>query len=153
MALTAMSTVTKVICEQRGHIAPVDMVTTGTDLKPGMCVTSTGETIRAKAIDIPGAADEITAGIVGCNPEHDIDTAYAAGVTVKVYPPGCGAKVWGWATAGDGDKVASSPLMHSHAGADGLLLSGELVNEYLGQAAEDTVVDATDDTPILVDLT
>jgi len=150
MAVTALNTVTNQILFQSGEVGPETMRTNGVDIKPGMVVTSTGETILVKDIDIPGAIDEIVAGIVGLLPNHDIGTAYADGVAVPVYPPGCGAVVWGWNTAGDGDKFASSPLMHSHAGADGFTLAGELINEYVGRVYRDTVVDATDDTPILI---
>lgn len=150
MAVTAISTVGHQILIHEGDIGPETMRTNGTDIKPGMVVTSTGETILLKDIDIPGAADEICAGIVGLLPNHDMDTAYADGVAVPVYTPGSGAVCWGWNTANDGDKVAGAPLMHSHAGANGFTLKGELVNEYLGQAYRDTVVDATDDTPIQI---
>lgn len=150
MALIALSTVTHTILFQSGKIGPEYYRTNGTDIKPGMAVTKTGETIQTRNIDIPGAADEVSAGIVGLLPDHDIDTAYADDVSVPVYTKGSGAVVWGWITAAESDQVQGAPLMHSHAGADGLLLAGELVNEYLGQAYEDTDADATDDIPIKV---
>lgn len=145
-----MSTVTNQILFQSGEIGPEYYRTNGTDIKPGMAVTKTGETIQTRNIDIPGAADEITAGIVGLLPNHAIGDAYADDVSVPVHTKGSGAVVWAWITAGDGDKVQGAPVMHSHAGADGLLLGGELVNEYLGQAYNDIDVDATDDTPGLI---
>ena len=150
MALIALSTVTHTILIQSGEIGPEYYRTNGTDIKPGMCVTKTGETIQTRNIDIPGAADEVSAGIVGLLPDHDIDTAYADDVAVPVYTKGSGAVAWSWITAAQADQVQGAPLMHSHAGADGLLLAGELVNEYLGQAYEDTDADATDDIPIMV---
>ena len=150
MALTAMSTVTNQILFQSGEVGPEYYRTNGTTIKPGMCVTKTVETIQTRNIDIPGAIDEVSAGIVGLLPDHDIDTAYADDVAVPVYTKGSGAVCWAWITAAESDQVQGAPLMHSHAGADGLLLAGELVNEYLGQAYRDVNVDGTDDTPALV---
>ena len=152
MAITAISTVGHQILIHEGHTGPETMRTNGTDIKPGMVVTSTGETILLKDIDIPGAVDEVVAGIVGLLPNHDIDTAYADNTAVPVYTKGSGAVCWGWNTAGDGDKFVGAPLMHSHAGANGFTLAGELVNEYVGVAYVDTVVDATNDTPIQIQL-
>ena len=150
MAVTAMSTVTNQILFQSGEVGPEYYRTNGTDIKPGMCVTKTGETIQTRNIDIPGAADEVSAGIVGLLPNHVIGDAYADDVSVPVHTKGSGAVVWAWITAAEGDQVQGAPLMHSHAGANGLLLAGELVNEYIGQAYRDIDVDATDDTPGLV---
>lgn len=150
MALTAMSTVTNQILFQSGEIGPEYYRTNGADIKPGMVVTKTGETIQTRNIDIPGAVDEVSAGIVGLLPDHDIDTAYADDVSVPVYTKGSGAVCWAWITAAEADQVQGAPVMHSHAGADGLLLPGELVNEYLGQAYRDINVDGTDDTPGLI---
>ena len=150
MAVTAMSTVTKQILFQSGELPHDWARTNGTDIKPGMIVTKTGETITTPDIDIPGAADEISYGIVGLLEDHDIDTAYGDNVFVPLHSKGSGAVVWMWCTAGDGDKVVGAPMMHSHAGANGLGLGGELVNEYLGQAYRDGDIDATNDTPMLL---
>lgn len=150
MALIALSTVTHTVLYESGQIGPIYYRTNGTDIKPGMVVTTSGETIQTRNIDIPGAVDENSGGIVGLLPDHDIDTAYADDVAVPVYAKGSGAIVWGWITAGENDQTQGAPMMHSHAGADGLMLAGELVNEYVGQAHEDVDADATDDIPMLV---
>ena len=150
MAVTAMSTVTKQILFQSGELPHDWLRTNGTDIKPGMIVTKTGETITTPDIDIPGAVDEVSVGIVGLLPNHDIDTAYGDNVFVPVHSKGSGDIVWMWMTAGESDQVQGAPIMHSHAGANGLGLPGELVNEYTGQAYRDADVDATDDTPMLL---
>lgn len=144
-----MSTVTKQIKFQSGDIPHDWGKVAGTDIYPGSIVTKTGETIQTPTLDIPGAADEISYAVVGLLPNHDIDTVYTAGQMVPIHTRGSGDVVWIHATAGDGDKPEGSPLMHSHAGADGFALSGELVNEYIGQAYRGADVDATDDTPML----
>lgn len=150
MAITAMSTVTKQILFQSGELPHDWLRTNGNDIKPGMLVTKTGETITTPDIDIPGAVDEVVAGVVGLLIGHDIDTAYADNTFVPIHAKGSGDVVWVWCTANDGDKFQGSPLMHSHAGANGFVLAGELVNEYAGQTYRDGDIDATDDTPMLM---
>lgn len=152
MAKTLMSTVTRQILFQSGHTPHDWGKVAGTDIYPGCIVTKTGETIQTPTIDIPGAVDEVVFGVVGLLPNHDIDTVYAADTMVPIHTKGSGEVVWIWATAGDGDKVELAPLMHSHAGADGFALAGELVNEYAGLAYRGADVDATDDTPMLMQL-
>ena len=152
MAKTLMSTITYQILEEIGQEGPITAIVSGTDIYPGSIVTQTGETISTATIDIPGAADEITLGIVGLLPNHDIDVAYADGDVVPVYRKNSGTKAWGHITANNGDGKQGTPYMHSHAGADGFALTGELINEYLGILHKDCVVDATDDTPALFHL-
>ena len=150
MAKTLMSTVAKQIKFITGDVPHAWGKVAGTDIYPGSIVTKTGETIQTPTLDIPGAVDEVVFGVVGLLPNHDIDTVYTAGTMVPVHRKGSGDVVWIHATAGDGDKVEGSPLMHSHAGADGFALGGELVNEYAGQAYRGADVDATNDTPMLM---
>lgn len=152
MAVTAMKTVTNQILFESGVIGPVTMQTNGVDIKPGMVVTATGETIHTRDIDIPGAADEVPFGIVGLNPDHEINDAYADNVAVPVYKVGSQAIVWGWIQANNGDKKANAPLNQTAASADGFAIAGELRNEYIGTVYEDCTVDASDDTPCLIRL-
>ena len=154
MAKTELSTVTHQVLEEIGQEGPITCIVSGADIFPGSIVTQTGETISTATIDIPGAANEVTLGIVGLLPNHDIKDAYAAGDIVEVYRRGSGTKAWGHITAGNGNGKQGTPYMHNHAGANGYaLVSTDTEHlEYLGILHKDVVVDATDDTPALFHL-
>ena len=61
-------------------------------VKPGHIVTTTGEGDRAVAwADADG---DISFGVVGNPPGHDVNTAFGTGVMMPVYPRSAGAEVW-----------------------------------------------------------
>ena len=47
-----------------------------------------------KELAWPDQAGDISTGVVGCAPGHDIDTAYSVGDMMPVYMCGSGATVW-----------------------------------------------------------
>ena len=149
MALTAMSTVTKEIFYDTWGQGPETVRTNGTDIKPGHALTDTGETVLLKDVDLPGAADEIFAGIAGLLPNQDIDIAYGDNIAIPMWQKSTDAIVFAWITANDGDKASGAPLQH---GGTALLVAGELVNEFAGYAYLQIDVDASNDTPALVRL-
>jgi hypothetical protein len=73
----------------------------------------------------PALADEISTGVAGCAPGHDIDTAYAVGEMVPVYMVGSMAEVWVRMKAGVLAQVAGN-LIGSDAAtaANGLAIAG-----------------------------
>lgn len=151
MAVTPLSTVTSEVLFQSGLFGPITVRTNGADIKPGMAVTMTGETISSLDIDIPSAADEIIAGIVGLTPNHNIDAVYADNTAVPLFLKGSCAVVWGWYKANVGDVRTGTPLIQTGAaGADGFASPGELVNEYIGLAYCDSANDAANDRPALI---
>jgi hypothetical protein len=98
--------------------------TTATDaVKPGQLVTQTG-TGAQKLCDWPDEASDALIGVVGCLPDHDIDTAYAAGTTVPVYMRGSKAVVWVYFRSNGGALVAGSPVSHGGLAIDGAAIVG-----------------------------
>ena len=91
-------------------------------VKPGHIVTNTGGS--QKKVCFPDAAGDVSLGIVGCSPGHDIDTAYTAGDTVPVYMVGSGATVWVRFRLNGGALVAGSPVMADGGTGDGLAIVG-----------------------------
>jgi hypothetical protein len=152
MAKVALSTVTHQILEEIGQEGPITAIVTGADIYPGSVVTQTGETLGTASIDIPGAADESVLGIVGLLSRWDIGTAYTAGMSVPVYRKGSGTKAWSHIQAAEADAKQSTPLNHTAASADGYVIAGELLNEYVGIVHKDVDADATDDVPVLIHL-
>ena len=72
----------------------------------------------------PDAAGDVSLGIVGCSPGHDIDAAYTAGDTFPVYMVGGGATVWVRYRTNGGALVAGSPVMADGGTGDGLAIVG-----------------------------
>ena len=91
-------------------------------VKPGHIVTQTGGS--QKTVCWPDAAGDVSTGIVGLNPDHDIDAAYSAGDTFPVYVIGKGATVWVRFRTSGGALVAGSPVMADGGTADGLAIVG-----------------------------
>ena len=91
-------------------------------VKPGMIVTQTGGS--QKTCCMPDAAGDVSLGVVGCNPNHDVETAYTAGDTFPVYMVGGLAKVWVRFRTSGGALVAGSPVMGDGGTVDGLAIAG-----------------------------
>ena len=91
-------------------------------VKPGHIVTQTGGS--QKTCCWPAAAGDVSLGVVGLIPGHDVDTAYTAGDTVPVYIVGGGATVWVRMRTNAGALVAGSPVMADGGTADGLAIVG-----------------------------
>ena len=92
-------------------------------VKPGHIVTTTGEGDRAVAwADADG---DISFGVVGNAPGHDVDTAYSTGIMMPVYPRSAGAEVWVRAKTSLGANTAGQILMNDGATtANGLAIVG-----------------------------
>lgn len=90
---------------------------------PGHIVTTTGEGDRAVAW--PDAAGDISYGVAGCPPGHDIDTAFSVGDMIPVYPRSAKALVWLRAKTSLGANTKGQILMHDGATAiSGLAIVG-----------------------------
>jgi hypothetical protein len=101
-------------------------------VKPGHIVTTTGET--QKNVAWPDGANDISTGVVGCAPGHDIDTAYSTGDMMPVYMCGSGAVVWVRYVTSGGALTAGALIDNSGATADGLAVLGtEGLYENLGR--------------------
>ena len=123
-------------------------ITKGVDILPGVPVTMTGET--APEVVTVGTANDVTLGVVLCNPGHDIDLAYAAGVEVTVAMAGSGAAVWTYAKANVADLFAGASL-HTDAGTGIYSIIGEnMLFEWVGRVIEFSATDASDDRPVKV---
>lgn len=106
-----------------GAGAYIETFATHTDaVLPGHIVTNTGGS--QKTCCWPDAAGDVSLGVVGCNPGHDVDTAYTAGDTVPVYMVGSCAKVWVRFRTSGGAVVAGDPIMADGGTADGLAIVG-----------------------------
>jgi hypothetical protein len=135
--------------------AIIEKVTNGTDIKPGMIVTAVGET--SPDIDTCAAGEE-PLGVVLRNPDHDIDTAYADGITVKVARIGSGCKVRVWIKANSASFVQGQPLAVNQTTATMASLwaytdnaeATDTLNFKIGLAAETHTQDASDDKIIMV---
>lgn len=149
MATTAMSTVTRQILYQHGHIGPDTYRTAAGTVFPGAAV-SVGTTLT-KDCKL-GVADGVCLGIAGLLPNHDIDTVYATGTAIPVYTVNSGAIVWARFLK-NVSAVASQPLNQSGATVTGTVSPGEGgVDEYVGVAYRDITVAGADETPGLVQL-
>ena len=148
-----MSTRTRQILFQHGHIRPASYITVGTTIFPGAVVSVNAALTKAVKI---AAAGTVSTGIAGLLPNHDIDTAYAAGVTIPVYTTNSGAIVWCMFVETDEngtDVVSGQPLEHDGATTPGFVIPGEGgQDEYVGVAYRDLDVSAADDTPGLLHL-
>jgi hypothetical protein len=92
-------------------------------VKPGHIVTTVGET--QKNVCWADAANDLSTGVVGCAPGHDIDTAYSVGDMVPVYMTGSGAVVWVRAKTSIGALGAGYLIGNDGAtGANGLAAIG-----------------------------
>ena len=91
-------------------------------VKPGHIVTNTDGS--QKKVCWPDAAGDVSLGVVGLIPGHDVDTAYTAGDTVPVYMVGGQATVWVRFRLSGGAVVAGSPIMADGGTADGLAIVG-----------------------------
>jgi hypothetical protein len=102
-------------------------------VKPGMIVTQTGEA-AASLVAWPDGANDISTGVVGCAPGHDVDTAYTVGDMMPVYMTGSMAVVWVRLVTGAAAMVAGDLVDNSGATADGLAVVGtEGLYENLGR--------------------
>jgi hypothetical protein len=101
---------------------------------PGHIVTTTGEAADG-AVAWPDAANDISTGVVGCAPGHDIDTAYSVGDMMPVYMTGSGAEVWVRLKASVAAQVAGNLIGNDGAtAANGLAIAGvEGTYELLGR--------------------
>lgn len=113
-------------------------------VKPGHIVTTSGEGDRDVAW--PDAANDISLGVVGCAPGHDIDTAYSVGDMVPVYVKGHGTEVWVRIKTSAGAITMGAELMHDGATAiSGLAILGtELVFEHLGFSTMESADEAAE---------
>lgn len=84
-------------------------------VKPGHIVTTTGEGDRAVAW--PDAAGDISYGVVGCAPGHDVNTAYSVGDMMPVYTRSGKALVWTRIKTSAGANTAGQIMMHDGATA------------------------------------
>lgn len=92
-------------------------------VKPGHIVTTTGEGDRSVAW--ADAAGDLSHGVVGNPPGHDVNTAFGTGVMMPVYTKTGGAQVWARAKTSLGANLSGQPLMHDGAaGANGLAVLG-----------------------------
>lgn len=107
---------------KNGCIPAITFATHTDAVLPGHIVTNTGG--AQKTCCWPDAAGDVSLGIVGCLPGHDVDTAYTAGDTVPVYMVGGGATVWVRFRTSGGALVAGSPVMADGGTADGLAITG-----------------------------
>jgi len=89
---------------------------------PGHIVTNTGG--AQKTCCFPDAAGDVSLGIVGCMPGHDVETAYTAGDTFPVYMVGGAATVWVRYRTSGGAVLAGDPIMADGGTADGLAIVG-----------------------------
>ena len=148
-----MSTVTRQILYQHGHIGPDSYRTSAASVFPGYAVATAGTGTKTCAIT---ADDDVTIGIAGLLLNHDIDTAYGVGVTIPVYTVNSGAIVWGMFVQTDdagADAVSGQPLIHDGSTTPGFIMPGEGgIDEYVGVAYRDLDVAAGDETPGLVQL-
>ena len=177
MATTNMSTVTRQILEKMGDETGVITVrTNGSDIKPGHIVTKTGETINTPDVDLVGATDDITLGVVLNEPNQDIDTAYGDNESINVAVIGSGCVCWVWAQANCGDLRVGQPVYTTGSSNDGFVVPWTLTSapasdtyttaamqteldkvdlsqlQYVGRVWQDASNDASNDRPILVKL-
>ena len=89
---------------------------------PGHIVTQIGG--AQKTCAWPDGAGDVSLGIVGCNPGHDVETAYTAGDTFPVYIVGGAATVWVRYRTNGGAIVGGAPVMGDGGTADGLAIAG-----------------------------
>lgn len=122
---------------------------TTTTIFPGFPVTATGET--DPDVVIVASADDQTTGVALCKPNHDIDTAYAAGEWIPVALRGSGAIVFTYMTANAGDCVVGTSII-TNAASGAYCIIGELNNEYVGSIVEFAANDASNDFPVKVRL-
>lgn len=85
-------------------------------------MTTTGEA-TFKAVAWPDAAGDLSLGIVGCSPDHDINTAYAVGDMVPVYMCGSGATVWVRYRTSAGALTAGQFISNGGVTIDGLAIT------------------------------
>ena len=89
---------------------------------PGHIVTQTGQSQKVCAW--PDGANDPSLGIVGLNPGHDVDTAYAVGTSVPVFMVGGLATVWVRYKTSGGALVAGNPVASNGATVNGLAIAG-----------------------------
>lgn len=149
MVVVAFSTLTHQILYKEGHTGPDWYRTAANTVFPGASV-QVGTTLTK---DCKLTVDDgVFLGIAGLLPDHDIDTAYATGVSIPVYTKGSGAVVWAMFKTNI-DAVASQPLVHGATAKTGMVTPGEGgIDEYAGIAYRDIVVHGTSDEPGLIQL-
>lgn len=124
---------------------------TAATVYPGYVVTTTGET--DPDVVITGAANDVATGIALLKPNHDIDTAYAAGEFIPVALCGSGAAVWTYLKTGVASVVVGTPIHSDGAtpSAYGIIGEGRLY-EHIGLILEYSATDASDDRCVKVRL-
>jgi len=85
---------------REGSHPPYTMITDGTAVYPGLCLTGTGGTFPD--VTVADAIGDNVCGIAGCLENQDIDTAYATNIEIPVYLTGHSAIVWGIAAPDNG---------------------------------------------------
>ena len=86
---------------REGSHPPYTMITSGTAVYPGLCLTGTGGTFPD--VSVADATGDNVCGIAGCLENQDIDTNYANNDEIPVYLTGHSAIVWAVAAPGQGD--------------------------------------------------
>ena len=130
--------------------AIIEAVTNGSDIKPGHVVTNVGES-NEEDIDLC-AQTETPLGVVLCNPDQDIDTAYDDNTTVQVARCGsvCKVRVWFQANGGDAN-LGLLVCVGSEAGIvtvwsyTDAAVNTDTLATVVGRLAEAVTNDATDD--------
>jgi len=151
MAIIALSTrANKVLVEAPKSASGIKTFSaTTTTIFPGYLVTTTGET--DPDVVVVGTANDVSTGVALCKPNHDIDSAYAAGEFFPVALCGSGAVVWTFLKASGGAVLAGTPLL-SDAGTGVFSIIGEGgLYEHVGICVEYDA-DETDDRPVKVRL-
>ncbi len=141
-----MSGYTRQIVVVHGHHGPVTRRMNQATAYPGLVVTAAAQTYPD--IVMPTAAANSALGILGCNPNADIDTAYADNTEVPVYLCGSGAIVYGMhkGTGGGGDIVEGDILCAHGIGAAGQVvpLANALKDALVTDATNTVIASALD---------
>lgn len=148
MARLDLSTYTnKVLIEAPSRASGIKTFScTTTTIFPGYPVTATGET--DPDVVVVGGADDMFTGIALLKPNHDIDTAYAAGEFIPVALRGSGAVCWTYLKTAGGALVVGQPVQHD-AGTTVYCIVGEAIHEHVGIVWEYSA-DQANDRPIKV---
>ena len=149
MAILALSTyANKVLIEAPSRASGIKTFSaTTTTIFPGYVVTATAET--DPDVVVVGTANDVTTGVALCKPNHDIDTAYAAGEFFPVALAGSGAVVWTYLKASAGAAVVGTPIL-TDAGTGVFSIIGEgALYEYVGKVWEYSA-DQANDRPVKV---
>jgi hypothetical protein len=137
MADETMGTYTEKILVEPGAMAPQACKINGSTIKPGFVIHAIGETggtdtgQRDVAL-MTNATFDVPYGVVGREPDNDIDTAYSDNDPVAVYRKNSAAKVWTFLKTSAGTAVY--PGVPLYAPCDG----GGAVDVLIKNATNDT---------------